>query len=236
MKNYKKEITKEYYNQSDYYQSHEQIFLDSNSRFQKYRLNKVLEIYSPEVGERVLDLGCAWGTFSFALAPRCKEVVGVDFSQKSIDLCNKLKKKYNAQNTRFICADAKATGLNSNSFDTVIAADFFEHIYPDESRAIMNECARVLRVGGKLVIWTPHRGHFFEILKNHNIILKKDISHVDYKSMEGLIRELNNSGFRIRKQYYVESHFPMIQNVEKVFMKFLPFFRRRIAILAEKIK
>lgn len=41
---------------------------------------------------RALDLGCAVGRSSFELARHCREVIGIDFSQRFVDAANRLKK------------------------------------------------------------------------------------------------------------------------------------------------
>lgn len=207
---------------------------DLKSRFQKYRISKILQMYTPNKEEIVLDLGCGWGTFCFALAPLCKEVIGVDFNKNGIDFCNRILEKSIFKNIKFLCADAQNTGLRSNSIDVIICADLFEHLYPNTFENVLDECYRLLRVGGKLIIWTPHRGHILEILKNNNIILRKEAGHVDYKSMDYLIKNLGNRKFVIKKNYYAESHIPIFCIIERHFLNILPIMRRRIAILAEK--
>ena len=82
------------------------------------------------------------------------------------------------------------------------------------------------------MIWTPHRGHILEILKNHDILLARDVSHVDYKSMDRLLTSLKRHGFRILKHYYAESHVPVLSVIEKALLGVIPLLRRRIAILA----
>ena len=223
-----------YYNESRYYDNQIKVFTDLESSFQKYRISKVMQIYTPNREERVLDLGCGWGTFCFAVAPICNEVMGLDFSKKSIDLCNKLLKKSQYTNIKFVCADAQDTGLESETYDVVICADLFEHLYPETFEKVLDECKRLLKKRGKLLIWTPYRGHILEILKNNNIILKKDITHIDYKSMDCLLNALSKRHFLIRKSYYTESHIPIFRNLERLFLGSLPLMRRRIAILAEK--
>ncbi len=232
----KHSINKEYYDESKYFDQNIRTFADLETPFQKYRVSKVFEIYTPGKEERVLDLGCGWGTFCFAAAPLCKEITGLDFSQKSIDLCGALLRKGNFTNIKFICADAQNTGLESGSYDVVICADLFEHLYSDISEKVLDECRRLLKNRGKLLIWTPHRGHILEILKNNNIILKKEISHVDYKSMKYFLEILQNKRFLIRKNYYAESHIPILNLLERLSMRILPIMRRRIAVLAEKIE
>ena len=95
-------------------------------------------------------------------------------------------------------ADARSTGLEPGSFDVVVAADLFEHLYPEDSAAVVTEAFRVLAPGGRFAIWTPSRSHVFEILKNHDILLKRDVSHVDYKSMKRLKGMLQGGRVRHR--------------------------------------
>lgn len=232
MKN--KQIDAEYYDSSDYLQGLLGVMGDLNNRFQKYRISKVLQIYKPGKEDSVVDFGCAWGSFSFAAAPLCKKAIGIDFSRKSLEICRELSKKYNFDNVEFMLADVRDTKLPADCFQAVICADLVEHLYPEDFLKMLSEAKRVLKTGGRLVIWTPHRGHFLEIMKNHDFLLKKDPSHVDYKSMDFLVSSLESAGFIVEKKYYTESHIPVLAVVEKLFMRFVPFLRRRIAISAVK--
>jgi ubiquinone/menaquinone biosynthesis C-methylase UbiE len=227
-------IDKNYYDQSNYYEKNLKLLGNFSSRFQQYRVEKVFQIYTPKKDEIVVDLGCGWGTFCFAAAPLCREVIGVDFSQKSIVLCQDYLSKFKLDNVRFIVAPAQDTKLSANFCDLIICADLIEHLYPEDFLQVIIECRRLLKPGGKLIIWTPHRGHILEILKNHNIILKKDLSHVDYKSMNYLKEKLEENNFSLKKKYYVESHLTGLKYFEKALSRFIPLLRRRIAILAEK--
>ena len=83
-------------------------------------------------------------------------------------------------------------------------------------------------------MWTPNRGHILEVLKNRDIILKRDISHVDYKSMEEMERLLTAAGFEIEKAYYAESHIPGLRVAEGLLQTVVPLLRRRIAVLGRK--
>lgn len=228
-------IDESFYNNTSYFSKLSKILDNLEHPLQKYRIRKVLGFYTPKKNERVLDLGCGWGTFSFVLAPMCKSVTGLDFSKKSIELCKQKLCKTKLKNVRFVCADAQKTGLSARSFDFIISADLFEHLYPDQGVNVIAECRRLLVHGGRLIIWTPHRGHFLEHLKNNNIILKKDVSHVDYKSMDVLAKTLKQQDFRILKAYYSESHLPVLRFIERLLLPFIPLFRRRLGVLAQKI-
>lgn len=228
-------IGKEYYDSSDYFDgggaSH---IIDLESPFQRYRVAKVLDIHTPGPRDRVADLGCGWGTFDFALADRVAEVVGIDFSERSIEICERRLAGAQTGNIRFLCADAGDTGLEAESFDVVLAADLFEHLYPDDSVRVAREAFRLLRPGGRLSTWTPHRGHVLEVLKNRDIILKRDVSHVDYKSMADMKRLISDAGFTIERAYYAESHLPGLRVAERLLQGVIPLLRRRIAVLGRK--
>ncbi len=227
-------IDREFYDRSDYFDEDTQHLQDLASPFQRYRVDKILQLYEPLREERVLDLGCGWGTFCWALAHRVREMVGLDFSQKSVDLCESRLAQSVLDNVSFVCADARDTGLEEESFDLIIAADLMEHLYPDDSQAVIAEAFRLLGKGGRLVIWTPHRGHILEILKARNLIIKRDVSHVDYKSMDRLKDMLNQEGFLVEKAYYAESHLPGLRTVERALLSRIPVLRRRIGVLARK--
>jgi ubiquinone/menaquinone biosynthesis C-methylase UbiE len=227
-------IGREFYDRSDYFEGGTEHLQDLDSPFQRYRIDKVLQIYEPGPEERVLDLGCGWGTFCWALGPRVAEMVGVDFSQKSIDLCEERLAHTAIEGVSFLCADARDTGLEAESFDLVIGADLVEHLYPEDSQAVIAEAFRVLKSGGRLSLWTPHRGHFLEMLKARNIILRRDVSHVDYKSMERLKTMVASEGFGLERAYYAESHLTGLRSIEKMFQRWVPALRRRVALLARK--
>ena len=228
-------IGKEYYDSSDYFErAGGEHVIDRDSRFQRYRVAKVLEIHRPSATDRVVDLGCGWGTFGFALAPYTAEVVGIDFSEKSVDFCRRRLRETPADNVRFECADAGDTGLGEAAFDLVLAADLFEHLYPDDAARVAREAFRLLKPGGRFSTWTPNRGHILEVLKNRDIVLKRDITHVDYKSMVDMKNLLLEAGFTIEKAYYAESHVPGLRVAERILQPIVPLLRRRIAVLGLK--
>jgi 2-polyprenyl-3-methyl-5-hydroxy-6-metoxy-1,4-benzoquinol methylase len=227
-------IGKDFYDGSDYFEGRAGHLTDVRSSFQRYRVRKVLDIHPPLSSYRVVDLGCGWGTFSLELAGRVADVVGVDFSEKSIELCNRRLEEDPRDNLRFLCADAGDTGLEPGAYDLVVAADLFEHLYPDDSVRVVEEAFRILRPGGRLSVWTPHRGHILEVLKNREILLARDVSHVDYKSMPRMKAMMEDAGFGIERAYYAESHLPGLRVAERLLQGFVPLLRRRIAVLGQK--
>ena len=226
-------IDAEYYDSTSYFEAAPHL-VDRESAFQRYRIRMVTALADPHPTDRVVDLGCGWGTFEFALADKVRKIVGVDFSRKSIEFCNAELARHPRGNVSFRRADAGDTQLEASSWDLVVAADLFEHLYPEDSRKVASEAFRLLRPGGRFAAWTPDRGHLLEILKNNGIILKPDPTHVDYKSMKRLEEILTSAGFEIRRAYHAESHIPGVRIVERMLGRWVPMLRRRIAVLGVK--
>lgn len=227
-------IGSDYYDRSDYFEDASVHLQNLDSPFQRYRMRKVLEIHQPGKEARVLDLGTGWGTFLVVLAPRVREIVGLDFSQKAVTTSATRVRRLGLRNVHLVRSDATRTGLRDASFDVVLAADLLEHLYPDQTEATLDECHRVLKPGGRLVVWTPHRGHLLERLRARTFLLRRDPSHVDYKSLDRIRRLVLEREFSIEKAYYTESHVPVLRSLERSLMWWVPWLRRRIAVLARK--
>ena len=87
-----KRIGKEHYDSSEYFEGRGTAHLtDTESPFQRYRIEKVTAIHPPMPGDRVVDLGCGWGTFGFALAVTAPRSLRADRGIAAIsvrDRCN----------------------------------------------------------------------------------------------------------------------------------------------------
>jgi len=107
--------------------------------------------------KKILDVGCGDGTYSYVLSCIGAEVSGQDLDQGRINQANQRAYGLIQKNKgKFVCADASKLRFESNSFDCVFSADFFEHIDLNTKRIVLKEIYRVLRPGGVLVIKTPN--------------------------------------------------------------------------------
>ena len=228
-------IDRRYYETSGYFGGGGGHLRDPQSRFHRYRIREVLSLCGNPSGVRAVDLGCGWGTISFALSGHAEFIVGVDFAHASLRVCASRRDPAKHPNLKFVQADARLTGLRGEAWDLVVAADLVEHLYPRDTEAVYREAWRLLRPNGRFVVWTPSPTHLLERLRRLGI-LTPDPTHVDYKTLRQVRTDLARFGFRIVEAQHVPSHLPGLRTVERIGQRWIPSLRRRIAVAAEKPK
>jgi 2-polyprenyl-6-hydroxyphenyl methylase/3-demethylubiquinone-9 3-methyltransferase len=105
-------------------------------------------------GRRVLDVGCAGGFMSEAIAREGAEVIGLDPALPAIAAA---RAHAAAQHLRiaYQAGLAEAIPLADASMDRVVCVDVFEHV--GDLRRCCREIARVLKPGGLLLFDTINR-------------------------------------------------------------------------------
>ena len=101
---------------------------------------------------RVLDVGCGYGETAFHLArERGCEVVGINISNKELELARERTADSGvADKVSFAYGDFHDLPFDDGEFDVIWSQEAFLH-GADKGR-ILEECHRVLRPGGRLVI------------------------------------------------------------------------------------
>lgn len=123
--------------------------------------------------ETIIDLGCGTGRITEVLAPFCKEISAVDFSQKSIDILEDKKicnvKVYNKDITSNI-------GFKNSYFDLAVSCETFQHLMVDDFLNSLIEVNRILKTESYLLFeiynyWHFRNNRIFEILE-HGLLFK----------------------------------------------------------------
>lgn len=115
--------------------------------------------YSDKVYGKVLDVGCADGTFSKEIldATSADNLIGIDVLKSSIDWAKKKWKKNGKM--KFLVGDAHRLDFAKGTFDAVFALEVLEHVH-DPVR-IFKEIKRVLKKGGYAVFLVPSDSNLF---------------------------------------------------------------------------
>lgn len=103
--------------------------------------------------QRILDLGCGTGSTTLMLkdAYPQAEVIGLDLSPYM--LCHAQHKGQQAQlNIHWLHGLAEATDLETHSFDGITICMVFHEMPPRISRLVLQECQRLLKPDGQLII------------------------------------------------------------------------------------
>lgn len=125
-------------------------------------------------GKVVLDLGCFTGGRTIAWFEKydLKHIVGIDISQIYIDAAKQFSemKKGNAD---FKLAKGEGLPFENDKFDAILSYDVFEHV--QELGETLNECYRVLKKGGKLIVVFP--GYFHPLEHHLDFVTKLPVIH-----------------------------------------------------------
>lgn len=135
----------------------------------------------------VLDVGTGTGVIAHALASLVKEVIGLDLSQDMLDHSNWKDNKY------FIKRDIRDPIFYNNVFDKVTARMVFHHI-TERTQEAMNECFRILKEGGKMIL-AEGVPPLSDVKEDYERIFKLKEERLTF-SEEDLINLMKNSGFK----------------------------------------
>jgi ubiquinone/menaquinone biosynthesis C-methylase UbiE len=105
-------------------------------------------------GQRVLEVGCGLGIDLRRLASDRADVVGLDISAKSVALARQHFQVYGTDG-EFVRSDSEHMPFADQSFDVVYSFGVLHHT-PDTQAAI-DECRRVLKDGGQLIVMLYNR-------------------------------------------------------------------------------
>jgi SAM-dependent methyltransferase len=122
-------------------------------RFGQDRRLGLVARYAPLHGKAILDVGCGIGTYVRKFRQFSDDVHGVDVEAERVaEASQTLPNIQVAPGERLPYPDGR--------FDMVFLHEVIEHV--DDDRRTIAEALRVLRPGGRVVIFAPNRRYFFE--------------------------------------------------------------------------
>jgi cyclopropane fatty-acyl-phospholipid synthase-like methyltransferase len=213
---------------NEFMSAHADVY-ERKTRWTMMRLANVRELVDPQPGDRVLDLGCAAGAMAHFLSTFGCETVGTDYAPSAIERARELY-----PDISFELADCSDLPFRAASFDKVVAADLTEHLDQTTLDAMFRETFRVLRPGGTLSIHTPNPRHLIERLKQKEILLEQNPTHIGLRTRQELEARLGECGFRVEVSAWRRSFIPIFRALELVAGQMTELFRYRICIRARK--
>ena len=166
-----------------------------------------LDEYVPD-GARVLDVGCGPGRFALDLALRSDSLTLVDLSQEQLDQARRhlkdagLLEKVGA----FHCLDmVDMRALEDASFDAVVCYGALSYTY-DRYEAALEEIARVLHPGGRLLISVGSLYGTLRLVGPYDGVafLEAPDTHVDWHAV------LSGAGVAYSRPGSTQFHQPMV--------------------------
>lgn len=116
-----------------------------------------LDMLHADVGERirgsVLDNGCGVGSYIEHLKPFGGQVFGLEYEAQHAAISA-------SRHANIIRAAGEQLPYPSNHFDLILSNEVLEHVQNDSDA--IREMVRVLKPGGRVVIFCPNRWHPFE--------------------------------------------------------------------------
>ena len=120
---------------------------------QERRLEMIRSGAGDRVYGQVLVDGCGVGSYLSRLVEQAKLAVGLD-----IELERALEARQKAP--AVTCGNSELLPFPPDHFDLILSHEVIEHVGDD--RAAIREIFRVLKPGGRLVLFCPNRGYPFE--------------------------------------------------------------------------
>lgn len=102
---------------------------------------------------RLLENGCGVGRYVTHLAPYAGQVIGLEYDFDRA-------RQAHAHSAEIVNAAGEGLPFPGESFDAILSHEVLEHVQDD--RAAVREMVRVLRPGGRILLFVPNRGYPFE--------------------------------------------------------------------------
>ena len=131
-------------------------FKDENESLEIAQNNKIQHIIKKlniKPNQKVLDIGCGWGSLAIDIAKSTKcEVTGITLSKNQFDYCVKKAKEFNLENQiKFKLIDYREL---DEKFDRIVSVGMFEHVGRKFYKIFFKQIARLLSKDGVSLIHT----------------------------------------------------------------------------------
>ena len=196
---------------------------------------KELKDFCPQLGGKVLDIGCSFGFFLKVAQEAGWQIYGLDLSPTPVEQAKRklrVKTIYNKS-----IEEAK---FQANFFDLVTVFQTIEHVVDPEK--FLKEIKRVLKPGGVVLLTTPDAAGWQARLMGKSWFSYRHPDHFYFFNFENLSLLLKRVGFvKIRNLKDPTRLYPLeylLENVKfyyrgKLFVKLTNFIKKMIGPLGK---
>lgn len=153
--------------------------------------DRIVELAAARADDRVVDLGAGTGLLSLALAPRVRELVAVDISERMLERLDDAAVADGIHNVELLAADLRRLPLEDESATLVVSNYAFHHLDDAGKELALAEARRILRPGGRLVICDMMFSLSLEP-RDRRLVLKKVVALLK-RGPAGVVRILRNA-------------------------------------------
>ena len=124
---------------------------------------KLKEKVKPLENVKILDIGCGGGLLSEPMSRLGADVMGIDASDKNIEIAKFHAKKDNL-NIKYFCASPEKLNT-SEKFDVILNMEIVEHV--EDVNFFLQSCSKLLRKNGIMFVATINKtlkSYFFAII------------------------------------------------------------------------
>ena len=126
---------------------------DSLETAQNNKIQHIIKKLDIKPNQKVLDIGCGWGTLAIDIAKTINcEVTGITLSKNQLEYCNQKAKEFNLENqVTFKLIDYRE--LNEK-FDRIVSVGMFEHVGRKFYKKFFKQIEKLLNNNGVSIIHT----------------------------------------------------------------------------------
>lgn len=150
----------------------------------------------------VLDLGCGGGRYALSVCKRAKQVIGIDISDKMIEIAR--KKLTPDMSIKFLVGDATCIPFKNEHFDVIVSLGMFEYL--KDPTPFLSEINRILKKDGILLFVCHNRNYgcrFLRKTKFFQQVIKPTLKPIkNYLSVIDKATDYYGSSLEIRAKYW----------------------------------
>jgi 2-polyprenyl-3-methyl-5-hydroxy-6-metoxy-1,4-benzoquinol methylase len=159
--------------------------------------------------QSVLDAGCGSGIFSFFLAARGVNVLGIDGAEGMVNLCTKKQVEKGVKNIEFRHGQLPFDSSQLGKYDAIISSSVLEYVPALEET--IQSFYEMLPINGHLIISLPNNQSYYRKLESmfFNITGKPIyLNHVHNKfSVQQFNGKMKSVGFEFLESHYYAANY-----------------------------